>query len=137
MKKRHVLIFIAIALMIGIGCSSYYLAVIDYLPRLLSSTQYITIRDCPKLGSALLAKVTDPREVKRFVAATHVRFIESECACFGFTDVEYHLISGEVVTLNYKSGEGGELYIKFPYHGKTHQATPSPEFMALVKSYTK
>jgi len=105
----------------------------EYLPKLLSNTERIVIRNSLKAGGEMIASISDPKEVGQFVNATRITRFEDPCACVGMVDVEFISNTGETNSLNYNRTDS---YIKFKNPWGLQAKAPK-EFMKLVATHAK
>ncbi len=105
----------------------------NYLLNKLATTHKILIRNHPKLGGAILAEITDKKEITELVESTKITKIEDPCACFGFKDIEFVLESGEIISINYKD-KMYDTYISYE-NPWGFQAKPSYKFRKLIKKH--
>jgi len=107
----------------------------NYLPKKLSTAKRILIRKNAKLGGAILADITDRKEIQELIESTKISKVENPCACFGFKDIEFVLDQGEIFTINYKE-DFFDTYISYknPWH---FQAKPSSKFRSLIRKHEK
>ena len=102
-----------------------------YLPSLLRDTSHVVIRLPPKCGEQVFAVISDPAEVRGFVAATRIADMECLCACFGYIDIDYINATGQTNTLNYNVSEG---YIKYSNPWSIQAKAPN-DLRRLVASH--